>query len=116
MLRKHKVAQAAERLAVGNMWTGENLVFTTETGGKVDPRNFLRVIEKAAKTVKVDGVGVHTLRHSAATARLNSGYHIREVADLLGHSSISITGDIYTHGSADGARRAVGDLGDQLGL
>jgi site-specific recombinase XerD len=38
---------------------------------------------------------VHTLRHSAATAWLDAGVHIKAVADLLGHSSISITGDIY---------------------
>jgi integrase len=85
-------------------------VVATETGGKVDPRNFLRVIEKAAATAKVEGVGVHTLRHSAATMWLES------VADLLGHYSTSITGDIYGHGSDDGARRAIEKLGEQLGL
>ena len=116
MLRKHRVAQMEERLAAANIWKNEDLVFPNETGGKVDPRNFLRVIEKAATKAEIEGVGVHILRHSAATAWLDSGYHIREVADLLGHSSISITGDIYTHGSSAGARRAVGTLGDQLGL
>ena len=89
-------------------------MFTTETGGKVDPRNFLRVIEKAAATAKVEGVGVHTLRHSAATMWLESGIHIKQVADLLGHYSTSITGDIYGHGSDDGARRAIEKLGEQL--
>ena len=58
------------------------LVFSTELGGPVDPRNLLRVIEVAAKA------GVHTLRHSAAVAWLESGVHIKAVADLLGHSSI----------------------------
>jgi hypothetical protein len=41
---------------------------------------------------------------------LENGTHIRQVADLLGHSSISITGDVYGHGSDDGARRAVEGL------
>ena len=50
MLRKHRIAQAAERLAAGNQWHDSGLVFTTETGGPVDPRNFLRVIETAATT------------------------------------------------------------------
>jgi site-specific recombinase XerD len=44
----------------------------------------------------VEGV-VHTLRHSAAVGWLESGVHIKAIADLLGHSSISITGDIYGH-------------------
>ena len=58
-------------------------MFTTELGGPVDPRNLLRVIEVASRAAKVDGVGVHTLRHSAAVAWLESGVHIKAVADLL---------------------------------
>jgi len=50
---------------------------------------------------------VHTLRHSAAVTWLESGVHIKAVADLLGHSSISVTGDIYGHTSDDTARAAV---------
>ena len=47
---------------------------------------------------------------------LEAGVHIRQVADLLGHSSTSITGDVYGHGSDDGARRAVDTLAQSLGL
>ena len=61
-------------------------------------------------------IGVHTLRHSAAVAWLESGVHIKAVADLLGHSSITITGDIYGHTSDDTARTAVEGLAGQLGL
>lgn len=64
----------------------------------------------------VEGVGVHTLRPSAAVRWLESGIHIKQVADLLGHSTIATTGDIYGHGSEDGARRAIDALGAQLGL
>ena len=39
----------------------------------------------AAKTAGVEGVGMHTLRHSAAVAWLEAGVHIKAVADLLGH-------------------------------
>ena len=83
------------------------LVFTTEFGGPVDPRNLLRTIELAASKAGLDGVGVHTLRHSAAVAWLEAGVHIRAVADLLGHSSISITGDIYGHTSDATTRAAI---------
>jgi integrase len=79
-------------------------VFTTDVGRPVNPRNLLRVIEVAARTAGVAGVGVHTLRHSAAVAWLESGVHIKAVADLLGHSSIAITGDVYGHTSDDTAR------------
>ena len=91
-------------------------LFTTELGGRVDPRNLLRVIEVAAQAAGVKGVGVHALRHSAAVAWLESGVHIKAVADLLGHSSIAITGDVYGHTSDDTARAAVDGLAGQLGL
>jgi integrase len=116
MLRKHRTEQKAERLRAGNQWTDSGLVFTTEFGTPVDPRNLLRVIEAAAKSASVGGVGVHTLRHSAAVGWLESGVHIKAVADLLGHSSISITGDVYGHTSDDTARSAVDGRAGKLGL
>jgi integrase len=57
-----------------------------------------------------------SLRHSAAVAWLEAGVHIRAVADLLGHSSIAISGDIYGHTSDDAARPAVDGLAGRLGL
>ncbi|MGA5465588.1 tyrosine-type recombinase/integrase [Mycobacterium sp. NPDC050041] len=116
MLRKQKARQAAERLRAANQWQDCGLVFTTELGGPVDPRNLLRVIALASRAAKVDDVGVHTLRHSAAVAWLESGVHIKAVADLLGHSSIAITGDVYGHTSDDTARAAVDVLAGRLGL
>jgi hypothetical protein len=116
MLRRHRTEQKAERLRGGNQWTDSGLVFTTELGSPVDPRNLLRVIEAAAKTAGVEGVGIHTLRHSAAVRWLERGVHIKAVADLLGHSSIAITGDVYGHTSDDTARTAVDGLSADLGL
>jgi integrase len=51
-----------------------------------------------------------------AVALLESGVHIKCVSDLLGHSSISITGDTYGHTSDHAARAAIDTLGGQLGL
>ncbi len=116
MLRGHKKAQTAERLRAGDQWQNAGLVFTTELGGPVDPRNLLRVVEAAASSVGVEGVGVHTLRHSAAVGWLEAGVHIKAVADLLGHSSIAITGDVYGHTSDDTARAAVEGWSGALGL
>jgi integrase len=92
------------------------LVFTTEFGTPVDPRNLLRVIEAAAATAGVEGVGIHTLRHSAAVSWLEAGVHIKAVADLLGHSSIAVTGDVYGHTSDETARAAVHGRASRLGL
>jgi integrase len=58
------------------------LVFTAELGGPVDPRELFRVVVSAAEKAGVEGVGVHTLRHSAAVGWLEAGVHIKAVADL----------------------------------
>lgn len=58
----------------------------------------------------------HTMSHSAAVAWLESGVHIKAAADLLGHSSIAITGDLYGHTSDDTARAAVDGVGAALGF
>jgi len=116
MLRHHRSQQAEERLRAANVWEENGLVFCTETGRAVEPRNLLREIEVAASRAGIQGVGVHSLRHAAATAWLENGTHIRAVADLLGHSSVSITGDIYAATSDDTARKAVDGLSASLGL
>jgi integrase len=79
MLRRHATAQKEDRLPAGSEWVDSGLVFTNEFGGPVEPRNLLRVIEVAAKAAGVEGIGVHTLRHSAAVAWLEAGVHIKAV-------------------------------------
>lgn len=107
--------RVAERLRAANVWKDHDLVFATEIGTPVDPRNALRMNSRR-RSREIDGVGVHTLRHSAAVAWLEGGTHIKAAAVLLGHSSIAITGDVYGHNSDDTARSAVDALADQFGI
>jgi integrase len=116
LLRQRRVTQLEERMRAANQWAETDLVFTTELGRVVEPRNLLRVVEAAAKRIGLDGVGAHTLRHSAATAWLEAGMHIKQVSDLLGRSSVAMTGDVYGHGSDQSARAAVDGLSGALGL
>ena len=127
MLKAHRAAQAAERLAAGDQWQDNGLIFATERGTPVEPRNILRSIEIAAKRARwtddegVEHVGlddtvVHTLRHSAATAWLEGGLHLKAVSALLGHHSISVTADIYGHVSEPVTRAAIDGLTERLGL
>lgn len=116
MLKEHRKTQLEERLRAANVWQDSGLVFTSEKGTPVEPSSLLRDMKLASAKAGLNGVGVHTLRHSAAVAWLEGGTHIRQVADLLGHSSISITGDTYGHSTQDGAKAAVLALGAQLNL
>jgi integrase len=116
LLRRHRVTQLEERMRAANQWAETGLVFTTELGSVVEPRNLLRVVEAAATRIGLEAVGAHTLRHSAATAWLEAGVHIKQVSDLLGHSSVAITGDVYGHSSDQSARDAVDGLSGALGF
>jgi site-specific recombinase XerD len=106
----------AEQLRAANQWTETGLVFTTELGTRVEPRNILRTVEIAAKRAGLDSIGVHTLRHSAAVAWLESGVHIKEVAGLLGTRRSPSPANVYGHTSDDTARAAIERLSGKLGL
>ncbi|CCH88566.1 Phage integrase [Modestobacter italicus] len=114
LLLNLRSAQAAERLHAGSAWHETGYVFTTETGDPCDPRNALRAFKVAAARAGLPDAGLHTLRHSAASAMLSHGVPLKVVSDILGHSSIAITGDVYGHVSPDVSRDAVATLGAVL--
>ncbi len=114
-LKWQRAVRTRERQRAANAWHETGFVFTTETGRPVDGRDLYRTIQAAAKKAKLSGIGIHTLRHSAATAMLENGVNLKAVSDLLGHSSISITGDVYAHVSEKTARDAMDTLSDAIG-
>jgi integrase len=79
------------------------LVFVSESGTPVDPRNFNRAFTRYAPL----GLTPHGLRHGAATRMLLQGAPIQVVSAVLGHSSTSITADVYLHSLSAAERDAV---------
>lgn len=116
LLKAQKTSQAADRLKAANVWTETGHVFTTETGQPMDPRNVLRAVSIAAGKAGLAGVNVHSLRHSAATAMLEAGVHLRGVSDLLGHADIRITAETYGHLSDEVAKSAMAGLSHAFGV
>ena len=96
-LRAHKVGQAAERLAAGPEWDDQDLVFTTHTGRPIDPANQLRHFKRICHNIGLGDRRFHDLRHTCATLLLIEGVPLRVVADILGHSQITLTADTYQH-------------------
>ena len=97
-LTRHRVAQTEERLRLGAAWQDLDLVFANEVGGFIAEWNlrrqsFLPLLRKAGLPV----IRFHDLRHTAATLMLGRGVHPKVVAEMLGHSQISITLDLYRH-------------------
>lgn len=97
-LRRHRTRQAAEREQAGDLWHDQNLVFANTVGNPLGEkellhRSFYPLLERA----KLPKVRFHDLRHSTATLLLGEGVHPKIVSELLGHSQIGITLDIYSH-------------------
>lgn len=97
-LRQQRQLQAEERLAAGSAWENDNdLVFRTVTGGPVNPDGFSRHFDKLVAQADVPRIRLHDLRHTNATLSLKAGVHPKVVSERLGHSSIAITLDLYSH-------------------
>src|SRR5450759_5227520 len=107
--------QPVERLKAASIWVETGHVFTTESGAGGDPSNALLAISTAAKASGMPDVGLHTLRHSFATHMLEAGVPLHTVSELLGHSSVAVTGDVYGHVSTEGARSAIERLSAAMG-
>ena len=97
-LRRHRVAQTEERLRFGSVWQDNGLVFCNEIGEPIDAthvtvRPFRRLLERAG----LPQIRFHDLRHTAATLLLGQGVHPKMVSEMLGHTQIAITLDLYSH-------------------
>jgi integrase len=106
-LARRRARQAEERLKVGAAWRDYGLVFTTLIGDPIHPCGFNR--DKLWPIMKEAGlrrIRFHDLRHTAATLMLLQGVHVKVVSEMLGHSSVSITLDLYGHVLPDMQRQA----------
>lgn len=96
-LREHRTRQLRERLAMGAVWQDFDLVFTNAIGGALDPGGVSTAFQVALSSAGLPKVRFHDLRHTAATLCLQAGVHIKLVSEMLGHSSVVITMDTYSH-------------------
>ncbi|MDT0277111.1 tyrosine-type recombinase/integrase [Blastococcus goldschmidtiae] len=110
----HRGRQEDERRSAAGTWRDGGLVFTTEIGTPLEPRNVLRRFEQLAQRAGLADVHLHTLRHSAASFLLAAGTHTKVVQEHLGHASYAITADIYSHVGPGQQREAADRLGEAL--
>jgi integrase len=96
-LKNHRTTQLKERLKLGPAWEDHGLVFTTGLGRPIDARNLIRHYTRALKNAGIPYRNFHTLRHTAASLLLANGGDLFRVQQVLGHSQISLTADLYGH-------------------
>ena len=78
-------------------WTDTGLVFTRDDGAALHPEVVSRLFRKAVKESMLPDIRLHDLRHTHATLALQAGIHPKVVSERLGHATVSITLDTYSH-------------------
>jgi integrase/recombinase XerC len=78
-------------------------LFLGARGGRINQRQVREVVHRESRRAGVPDIGPHALRHSAATHLLDGGADLREVQEMLGHSSLATT-QRYTHVSIEQLR------------
>jgi integrase len=97
-LKAHRARQLEERLAAADVWSNEaDLVFTDEFGGPVHPDRFSKSFDRIVRAAELPRIRLHDLRRSYASLALKAGVHPKVVSERLGHSTIAITLDLYSH-------------------
>jgi integrase len=98
VLRSHRKEQSTRRASRSRAALDiDNLVFTRGDGRPIHPESITRRFRLLAEDAGLPQIRLHDLRHSYATAALEAGVPLKVVSERLGHSSIAITGDIYSH-------------------
>jgi integrase len=98
VLREHRRRQREERLIAGPVWdSSTDLVFRDEVGGLVHPDWFTREFGRVVTISGLVPIRLHDLRHTYATLALKAGVHPKVVSERLGHATVGITLDLYSH-------------------
>ncbi|GAB3615891.1 site-specific integrase [Okibacterium endophyticum] len=96
-LMARRRAQLVDQQLAGDRWNENGLVFTTSIGTIIEPTNLRRSFDAAIERAGVRRIRFHDLRHTCASLLLAEGVPMRVVMEILGHSAMGITSDIYAH-------------------
>jgi integrase len=95
---RHRLRQNTERLQLGSLWEDNDLVFPNHVGRPLSSQNLTqRHFYPLLQRLGLPRVRFHDLRHTAATLLLAEGVHPKIVSEMLGHTQVGITLDLYSH-------------------
>lgn len=113
-LKENRKMQRGWHLAAGPAWHDIGLVFTTRYGTPIEPRNFHRSFKARSASAKVPTVSVHTTRRICASMLVALDVHPRVAMQILRHSQIAVTMNVYSEVSSQETRDALKRLGKHL--
>ena len=97
-LRAHLTHQMEEMGRLGDLYRDQGLVFATEKGTPVNPSNLReRSFAPLLKRAGLSPIRFHDLRHTCATLLLSRNVNPKIVSEMLGHATVAITLDTYSH-------------------
>jgi integrase len=94
-IKRQQNRQRKQKLKAGSAWQDTDAVFASELGTRIYPSNFYKRYVKLIKQTDLRYVRPHDLRHTVAVLGLDAEIPIEEISRLLGHSTLSVTMDIY---------------------
>ena len=97
VLREHRRAQVEARLLAGDAWEDADLVFVDVLGRPLGETRLRWAFWRLLREAGLPRVRLHDLRHTMATLMLAAGEHPKVVSERLGHSTVAITLDTYSH-------------------
>ncbi|MBM7634026.1 tyrosine-type recombinase/integrase [Geomicrobium sediminis] len=110
-LIRHDKKQKEDKLRAGSVYKDNNIVVATSLGTHLSPRNLVRTWFKLLDISKNPKIRFHDLRHTHATQLLRLNFHPKVVQERLGHSSVQVTIDTYSHllpGLQEAAAKEIG--------
>lgn len=115
VLREHRDRQAKERADAGRLrWQDTEYVFTSIVGTAMEPRNVSRTFRDLCRRHGFRPVRLHDMRHTCVTLLLSLGVHPRVVMEIVGHSAMDMTMNVYAHVSLDTQRHALDVLNAEI--
>lgn len=115
-LKGHRKGQLEQRVKLADMYEDHGLIFASEIGTLLNPENLVkRSFKPLLERSGLPGIRFHDLRHTCATLLMGRGVHPKFVQELLGHATVAMTLDTYSHYLPSMGDRASGAMGDPLG-
>ncbi len=108
----HREQQIREILYYGEAYQQNDYIFAMPLGSCVEPHTMRDAFNYLLRYANIEHANFHSLRHTFATRAIENGVNIKTLSDILGHSQVQITMDLYCHSSIDLMRDSVNRMAD----